>query len=814
MPKFFPQRFAPAACESDIKGMTQRQTPNQKDAARTRRHRSGGADAMQPLEHRRLMSGTSFEGVAYDGKTLELRGPAHSGVELRVELDRDAKNVRGVVDGKAGDWVSLKKVRKISVVGGDDRDTLQVDSRLANTRAKLTAEGVDKLRAVPVLLTPRVRMIPWARLEAQAYGEKLAKKLHVKYGGLGDMTTARSIESVSKKQAAHAKITALPEAAAAEPVVEAKGASDATQEVAANVETTPEVVSTPAAPAAPAAPATPARPTTAAPARDATSPTARINAMASTVPAGQAVHLDVWQTTLRNGQWNDASFEWDFGDKGSDFNGLRGFSASHLYQKPGSYDVKLKVTDETGRTDTTTLKLTVTPEARTRVYVSGNGSDANNGTNEAKAVKTVGRALELLDAAGDHAALLFRAGQTFQLPQSLVVKHSDVVIRSYGGGAKPKLLWTGVPGPSPTMLYNDAGTRLLTVRDLDFQTTGPSGAHKDRATAFRPLGYEVTFYHNNLGDVTNAVLLNSNPKGVLVQGNTALTKTGIRAYFVWGQGERITVLGNKVQNSTREHVVRFSNAKGVTIAGNDFTNLDRRDQGDPYDYDKNVITMQWGSFGYVTDNKLHGPSEIGPLGAADGLNNKGARWDWAVWENNTFDVREITLKHGAEHVDIRNNLFAMNNNRSIYIEGFNSTYGRTNTDITVSGNVSVNNGDRGEFLHVAKGAKAIEVTDNVFVAPNLKVADWGSAGMSIDDNNLNGIVKIARNTWPTGRNSSGWLDGGVNFFAGGTDNDDWHDGAEWNGLPKIWGEVVADVAPAPLVTAVLNRHGVPVAQAA
>ena len=790
-------------------------------AAWTRPRRKASAagvarEAMQPLEKRQMMSATAPAGIAYDGSTLELRGNAGGNQELRVELDSDASHVRGVVDHRAGEWLRVKSVRKISVIGGDDRDTLQVDARLANTKVKLSTDHIERLKAVPVLLTPRVRMAQWAQLEAADFGKRLAGKLHVKYAGLAELTQAQTIKHVTNKSEPKPIITALsPQATpTAQPV---DNAEEATADEPLKTDEPAEEQTAPEATVAPETPAVPQTPPPQAqhaqqPAADATAPLARITAMSADIPAGQAIHVDALTSELRHGEWNDASFEWDFGDGGSAFNKLRGFVGSHFYADAGTYDVRLKVTDETGRVGTTTLRVNVRAADRRQIFVSGNGNDANDGANSGKAVKSVGRALELLEAAGNHAALLFRGGQSFDLAQSIRVNHNDVVVRSYGGG-RATLRWTGEPGQNPRMVFNDSGTRLLTVRDLNFETTGPGGTGKDRATAFGPVGNETAFLNNTVGDVTNVVLLNAAPKGTLVQGNQALKATGLRAYFVWGEGQNITVLGNTAVNSTREHILRFAGVRGVTVAGNDFRNMDRRGS-DLQDYDKNVITMQRGSFGYVTDNKIHGPSELGPLGDGDGLGMKETRWDWAIWENNTFDVRELTVVHGTNHADIRYNLFRLDDKRSITIEGYAANYGRTDNDITIHGNVAVNNGTQGEFLRVNAGAREVEVTDNVYVAPHLQIGAWNASGMTIDDANLDGFVRISDNTWPSPSRGIGWVEGGVNHLSGHGDERDWYDAAEWNALPKVWGEIAQDVDAAPLVTAVLNRYGVPVTQQA
>src|SRR5690606_14809642 len=299
---------------------------------------------------------------------------------------------------------------------------------------------------------------------------------------------------------------------------------------------------------------------------------------------------------------------------------------------------------------------------------------------------------ELMEAlGGNHVEILFARGQNHGLSQTMEINGSDVIVGAYGSGTKPKLVWNGGSG---SMITAGGASRQVTVRDLAFtDPTGDAYGKSGRPTAISTFGQGIAVIGNTFYDVQDGVNANGKPIGLLVQDNEAPSVTGIRSYFVWGEGKQLTILGNTVANSTREHIIRIGGAEGVTIAGNDLTNLDRRDAGDPSDIAKGVIVMQKGKYGYATDNHIRGGGAgVGPLGEGDGLNHTWHRWEYAVWENNTLHDETFFVEHGAEHVDFRYNVLDFDDKWAIQIEGWQSDYQRTSSDITIHGNVVINNG--------------------------------------------------------------------------------------------------------------------------
>lgn len=552
-----------------------------------------------------------------------------------------------------------------------------------------------------------------------------------------------------------------------------------------------------------------------APPADAQAPVVRITAVHTRIFAGQSLHVSGLGTTFTHGQFNDAAFEWTFGESGSRFNSLRGFVGAHVYQQAGTYDVTLKVTDESGRVGMATLRVTVEAAQRDRIYVSSSGSDSSDGRTTGSAVRSVARVMQLLAQYGDHVEVLYARGQSHNIDRTLDIQQSDVVIGAYGTGAKPMLVWKGSSTGAKVMISTGLATRQVTVRDLAFTAPDPDVYGKgSRPSAIRPLGNELTVFGNTFYDLSDAVNANGKPTGVLVQDNDAPSATGIRSYFVWGEGKQLTIVGNKVANSTREHIIRIGGAEGVTISGNDLTNLNRTQLGDPTDIAKGVIVMQSGSFGYVTDNQIRGGGGgVGPLDGPDGMNQMEARWLWAIWENNVFHDETFMVESGAEHLDFRYNVLDFNNDWSMQIEGYDSTYNRTSRDITIHGNVAINNGTQGQFMHTWSGIADVSVTDNIYIAPNLQFGPYQSAVMVVQAANLNGFTTISGNLWPT-NNTDGWAQQGVHYIGSGNVQSGYMDQAEWLAFSVVGNDRFGSTNPETAISMVLNKHGVPVLMAA
>jgi hypothetical protein len=519
-------------------------------------------------------------------------------------------------------------------------------------------------------------------------------------------------------------------------------------------------------------------------------PDVRIDAVSRTITAGQALHVSGLRTLLKSGNPADAIFEWDFGDGNGQHNKLRGFNAAHVYENPGTYTVRLKVTDSLGRTASAATTVQVVAPARKVIYVSNAGSDSNSGLSSNSPVKTASKAFSLLDS---NTEIRFKRGERFDMTRGAVIGHADVVIGAYGVGDLPTLNWNGARDRS-VMITLLGSARNVSVQDLRFDSRFRSDTDQTGMPyAIRAGGTALTIVRNEFLNLGYAINLNGKPTGVLIADNSAPLETGIRDYFTWASGTQISIVGNNVANATREHVVRVSNAEQVLLARNDFTNLDRRDEGDRYDTAKGAIVVQMGQYAYVYGNKADGPTGVGPLGDADGLKHPEQRFKFAVLEANDF-TGTFTVHHGAENVRVSKNLLRANDTHAIQVEGFNAQYGRGVVRLNIDGNLGANAGTRGSFLRVLGSvAGGISLTGNTYAAPNLQPGAYGAAAVYVAKNNLDDFTVIRNNTWPIGSNGLSYAQGGVMFVGATMSSAGYRDPSEWNGFGVVNGDTFRSV---------------------
>ena len=518
-------------------------------------------------------------------------------------------------------------------------------------------------------------------------------------------------------------------------------------------------------------------------------PVARIQTLIDNAPLGTAIHVDGLVSTLNAGDAEDGKFEWDFGDAGSRFNAMVGFNAAHLYAKPGTYTVRLTVTNAAGKMDSATARVTVKAAARKVLYVSNAGKDSNDGRTADHPLKTFKKAAAL---AGDNTEILFARGETFNLDDAMRIYGTNVVVGAYGIGERPTLNWVGGLGLSD-MIYTGPGAKNVTVRDLTFTSKYGGTESPGMPFGLRIGGENITVVGNQFLNVGYAINSNGKPTGALVQDNTAPSPTGVRAYFLWGSGRNFVIQGNYVANSTREHVLRMSGISHVTVAHNDFTNLDRRAEGDRYDGIKGAIVAQVGEYAYIADNIVNGPLAIGPLGEQDGLHAKDNRFTHVVATRNDITGSMLEVKHGAEHVTLHDNVMHLDGGTSIEVEGFNAEYGRGVVDLVIDHNTAINASDMGRFLQVQGKVDGIVLTNNLYLAKQLRPGAYGASAIYVAQSDLSSFIELDHNVWPSGSNGTTYANGGVAWVGTGSAGPGYLTPAQWEDRARVTNSTFRDV---------------------
>lgn len=283
---------------------------------------------------------------------------------------------------------------------------------------------------------------------------------------------------------------------------------------------------------------------------------------------------------------------WNFGDGSPE---AEGYNSAHVYQAAGQYTVTLKIQSidnkgaPTGAAATVLHDtITVTPSKRTVVNVQA-GTDLHQFYGKTN--------LELVLAPGVY-------------PLSSGMAPVDCVFRCPTGTAtiNPAGNWTVFAGSNST--YQNIA--------VDWPAGAkPKDASAPRAvgTAFRP-GSRVAIIGCMFLNVGDAINLNSQPNGVLVEGCKSPLLDGISGYFMFVQGTNIVVLGNTVANCIVNHVLR-SQATTVNLAifGNDFSNVSAAVSGVANDYSRSAVEIHDGKYISMAKNKFRGD---GSNGGGDG----------------------------------------------------------------------------------------------------------------------------------------------------------------------------------------------------
>jgi hypothetical protein len=520
----------------------------------------------------------------------------------------------------------------------------------------------------------------------------------------------------------------------------------------------------------------------------ASAPKPVISQLETSVITGEGVNVNALSSAIKHGTALTTTYNWNFGDAGSEYNNLTGWNAGHVYDNPGTYTITLTMTDDAGLTSVATSQVTVNPDTRPVIYVDTNGSDANSGATPAQAVQTAMKAVQL---AGSNVKILFKRGETFNVNTDLFLAGHDIYVGAYGTGANPVL--NRVTGWDDVVIFCEQNSSNITIQNLTFDSPNAVASGPAPEIGVTPVwawGTDVVVRDDMFLNVETAVSGSMQPSGVIVQDNSAPLLTGLRGYFCWVDGNNWTIVGNNVANTTRQHVIRSNdpNTTAVLIADNNLSKVLRAD--DPAEVQKTTINFRGGTYIYITNNTLnYGTVAFGP----DALMPQASSATWIVVQDNYFNAAPLWMTGATDHVLVQNNYFDDPNMPSIQLIPTDDTYPTTRLmhDITITDNTSVNTGIDGQFLLMSNAALpgTITLTNNLYIAPTLRLENDGDAALTLDAPDLSSFTQISGNIWPAPNSY-----GGVNYLAGYTSPSSYLTPAEWDQESKVSDDQFAGVS--------------------
>ncbi|MBL0275011.1 MAG: PKD domain-containing protein [Anaeromyxobacter sp.] len=384
-----------------------------------------------------------------------------------------------------------------------------------------------------------------------------------------------------------------------------------------------------------------------------------------TVPEGAASPFR-WTSGVHqpaDGDHEGLHYAWDFGDAGSGRwpttgggrNTATGYTAAHVYETPGTYQVRLEVTDKAGVVRAYQQAITVTEFRGATYYVSAQGSDAADGRTPATALRTAERGFAKVN--GANRRLLFRRGDRFPMPRPAVLSAPGPgLVGAYGAGSRPVLEST-VPEEGAIIV------RGPDWRVMDLEISGP-GTGNNGAIGFDVSRQTVDALFLRLaapgwnvgigwGDWTP--ILATPHDGVTVM---ECEVAGSRTNGMYVGGRRLALLGNDVHDMADSHVLRVWQAHKAVIAHNRLWNPGAT---------RHAIKLHGGAFGgarpetrwvTISDNLIRGKTWSVAIGPQDG--GVDERLSHVVFERNRFWGEasvQVDLEIWARQVMVRNNLF-------------------------------------------------------------------------------------------------------------------------------------------------------------
>lgn len=359
-----------------------------------------------------------------------------------------------------------------------------------------------------------------------------------------------------------------------------------------------------------------------------------------------------------------AHYAWDFGDPdagawrttGRPKNTATGYTAAHVFERPGAYTVVLSVTDVSGKVRTYHQTVTVSAFEGVTYYVAAEGSDENDGTDPARPFATFARGIAAVNGGADR-RLLLRRGDAFSTVGVTIKAPGPGIIGAYGEGPRPVLNVSGVNGGIVVRSHD--------WRIMDLDVVGP-GLDEDVVGA---VSYSSDFQTVNVlvlrvrSSRFRAGFINSDhtPIHATPHDGNAWVECEAATSQVNGMyvgGRRLAVMGNDLHDMVKSHVLRVWQAHKGVISNNRLWNPGPT---------RHALKLHGPSHGgarpetrwvTISDNIIRGKIWSVAIGPADGRQDE--RLSHIVFERNrTWGEGSVQadLVIWARHLIVRNNIF-------------------------------------------------------------------------------------------------------------------------------------------------------------
>ena len=383
------------------------------------------------------------------------------------------------------------------------------------------------------------------------------------------------------------------------------------------------------------------------------------------------------------------TFAWNFGDGTSG----AGANPAHTYAAPGTYAVTLTVNDKDGDSSSSTTSATVAP-AITALYVSTQGSDANNGLTAATPFRNIATAL----AHVGYGTTVYVAGGTYYEHLVTTINGAagqPITLTSYNGTAViDGSTQNWVNGSNQNQGVIELRNPYYVLQNLKVVNSENSGIVLG-AGNLTVTGSEVAFTQDHAITTDTRFQTASPGLGTMIQ-NITLTNNLIHDDVLMGLGygqavsliaDGFLVSGNTVTNNHTEGIDIWLGSKDGEVAGNQVSGNGAAGiyvDGAAYvRIDANTVFGNQKGIGVSSESANYSTHDIWVYNNV--IYNQTLGAGLFIWDNTA-----VPGHAGPQNVLLTNNTL-VNNATSIYLHGDSNTAQIMNNLVYTAGGNSYGN---------------------------------------------------------------------------------------------------------------------------